>query len=187
MRERAHSTFARSSTERVKRPKLRELASRLGIVAEYVNQGGRDVHTSDTTREALLAVMGFDAPSEDAARGWLDELEHEERELILEPVRVVERDDPTANRVRVRLPEGVSTADVRLTVTEEAGQVWHARQNIRRSDSLELPTRLPYGYHRLDAEVRSPSREIYSPPCSRPFHRRRSGSSSSRDSPSRAR
>lgn len=159
MSERAHSTFAPSSTERVRRPKLRELAKRLGIVAEYVNQTGRNVPTSDTTREALLAVMGFDAPSEDAARGWLDELEHEERALILEPVRVVERDDPTANRVRVRLPEGVSAADVRLTLTEEAGQAWHVKKDIRRSGSLQLPTRLPYGYHRLDAEVHAPSGE----------------------------
>ena len=159
MSERAHSTVARSSTERVKRPKLRELATRLGIVSEYVNQAGRNVPTSDATREALLAVMGFDAPSEDAARGWLDELEHEERALILEPVRVVERDDPTANHVRVRLPSGVSAADVRLTLTEEAGQVWHVKKNIARSGTLELPTRLPYGYHRLEGEVRSASGE----------------------------
>src|SRR5687768_12809506 len=115
---------ARAGTERVKRPKLRELADKLGILSEYVNQTGQNIRTSDLTREALLAIMGFDTPSEDAARGWLDELEHEERELILKPVRVVERDDPTATHVRVRLPEGTPAAEVRLTVAEEAGPVW---------------------------------------------------------------
>lgn len=141
------------------RPRLHELANRLGIIPEYVDQQGRNVPTSDVTREALLAVMGFDAPTEDAAIGWLDALDHEEREQMLGPVRVVERDDPSANRVSIRLPDGVASADVRLTLTEESGQEWQVREHLRDSGSLELPTRLPYGYHRLAAELRSPSRQ----------------------------
>ncbi|MEX2153645.1 MAG: 4-alpha-glucanotransferase [Gemmatimonadaceae bacterium] len=136
------------------RPRLRELAERLGIISEYVDQTGRSVRrTSDGTRESLLAVMGFDTPTEDAARGWLSELDHEEREAVVAPVRVVQRDDPSANRVRVRLPDGIASADVELTLREESGHVWQARKHVRRAATLELPTPLPYGYHALTAQV----------------------------------
>jgi 4-alpha-glucanotransferase len=139
----------------VKRPRLNELADRLGIIPEYLDQTGRKIRrTSDGTREALLAIMGFDAPSEAAALGWLAELDHEEREAVLAPVRVVERDDPAARQVRVRLPPGVRTAEVVLTLTEEAGHVWNVRKAVRGSATLVLPTRAPYGYHRLSAILR---------------------------------
>jgi 4-alpha-glucanotransferase len=139
----------------VKRPKLRELAERVGILSDYVNLTGQTVRTSDATREALLAVMGFDAPTEDAARGWLDELEHEARQTIVEPVRVVEREDRSANRVRVQVPPGVAVADVDLTVTEETGQRWREKRTLRRSSYMTLPTRLPYGYHQVLVEMGS--------------------------------
>jgi 4-alpha-glucanotransferase len=138
------------------RPKLRELADRLGIVSEYLDQTGRSVRqTSDATREALLAIMGFETPTEDAALGWLAELDHEERDMILDPVRVVERDRPGVDRVPVQLPRGVPSADVQLTLTEESGHVWEARRNAGPRATLALPTRPPYGYHRLTATVRA--------------------------------
>ncbi len=80
--------------------------------------------------------MGFDAPSEDAARGWLDELDHEQRATILDPVRVVERDDRKATQVRLRVPPGAVNADVELTLSEEGGLVWHARAAARGSVTL---------------------------------------------------
>src|SRR4051812_17523351 len=60
---------------------VRELAERVGILAEYVDNRKRVVKTSRATREALLAAMGIDAPTEDSALGWLDELKHAEREF----------------------------------------------------------------------------------------------------------
>lgn len=127
---------------------------------EYVDMSGRTRRTSDATTRALLRGMGFDAPTADAARAWLDELAREERETILEPVRVVERDSPGAKRVRVRLPPRVSTAEVELTLTEERGHVWQVRtKDASRAGTLLLPTRPPYGYHRLVARVRSGARE----------------------------
>jgi 4-alpha-glucanotransferase len=134
---------------------LRELADRLGIVSEYLDQTGSQVRrTSDETRQAILSVMGFDTPTEDAARGWLDELDHEARTTIVDPVRVVERDDPGARIVRVQLPPGTATADVEVTLTEEAGHVWRASGRIRRRGTIALPTRVPYGYHRVGVVVR---------------------------------
>jgi 4-alpha-glucanotransferase len=140
----------------VSRTALRELADRVGIIPEYLDQTGREVRrTTDATREALLAIMGFDAPTADAARGWLDALDHEERESIIEPVRVVERDDPRARQVRVRLPDGIRNADVVLTLTEEQGHVWTVKATVRRGATLLLPTKVAYGYHRLEAHIAS--------------------------------
>lgn len=104
--------------------------------------------------------MGLDAPTEDAARGWLDELDHEERQQLIDPVRVVERDDPHPGRVQVRLPDGIPSGDVHLTLTEEAGQVWNVRARIRRQGVLQLPTRLPYGYHTATVSVAGHGREV---------------------------
>jgi 4-alpha-glucanotransferase len=143
-----------------RRPKLRELAERLGIVPEYVDQTGRGIRrASDATREALLAVMGFDAPTEDAAIGWLAELDHEERETILAAVRVVERDEADASRVHIRLPPQVASADVELTLDEESGRSWRVESHVRRAETMTLPTRPLYGYHTLKALVRSRGQE----------------------------
>ena len=140
--------------------RLRQLAERLGVIPEYLDQTGRQLrHTTDATREALLSVMGFDAPTEDAAAAWLDELDHEAAETILEPVRVTRRDDRSSRLVRVRLPPGVASADVQVTLTEETGHVWEVRKAVRRSATLELPTRVPYGYHRLTARIQSTAGE----------------------------
>lgn len=138
------------------RPRLRLLAERLGIISGYVDQSGRELRrATDATRELLLSVMGFDAPTEDAAAAWLDELDHESAEAVIEPVRVVRRDDPAARRVRVRAPAGARRARVELVLREENGQVWTVSQDIGRTAVLDLPTRLPYGYHRLTAHVES--------------------------------
>jgi len=144
------SSRARSTRAR---PKLRELAGRLGILPEYHDMQGRLQRTGDETRATLLTIMGFDAPDEDAARGWLAELDHEERQTILEPVRVVRRDDPSAHRIRVRVPDGARRASVEVTVTEEAGHAWRATGSGTRTVSLTLPSRLPLGYHRADVVV----------------------------------
>jgi 4-alpha-glucanotransferase len=144
------------STRSRARPQLRALAERLGIIASYVDQTGRITrHTSDATREALLSVMGFDAPTEDAARGWLAELDHQELETILEPVRVVERDSAQLEAVRIRVPEGVGTAAVTVVMQEETGPTWTVRAQARRLTTIRLPTRAPLGYHTITAEVRA--------------------------------
>ena len=148
--------MSRASRRRVSsRPKLRQLAERLGIVSEYLDQKGKRIQTRDETREKLLAVMGFDAPTEDAAAGWLAELDFEERGSIIDAVRVVKRDARDANRVRVRLPSGAGACEARLTLTEESGHVWNVRADLRRAGSIELPTRAPYGYHTVTIELRS--------------------------------
>src|SRR6185295_10349042 len=70
------------------RPRLRELARRLGFVEEYIDMVGQRVAASDDTCERILSVMGIDAPTEDAAAGWLAELDHEDATTLVQPVRV---------------------------------------------------------------------------------------------------
>lgn len=65
---------------RSRRPALRALAERAGILPSYrPSGGGAPRRTSDPTREALLAALGFAADSEAAASQSLRELEAEER------------------------------------------------------------------------------------------------------------
>jgi 4-alpha-glucanotransferase len=69
---------------------LRALAERLGILSSYVSQDGREIRsTSDETRVAILAAMGYDASIEELAREALDELTERDAERVAEPVRVV--------------------------------------------------------------------------------------------------
>jgi len=143
------------------RRNLRELSRRVGILDEYLDMSGtRVVRTSDHTRETLLSIMGMDAPTEDAARGWLAELEHETRSELIAPVRVVERDDEGARGVRVHLPPGVSSAHVEVTLTEEAGHTWRASARVDRAGIVTFPTRAPMGYHHVVAVATSGSREV---------------------------
>lgn len=139
---------------------LRRLADRLGILPAYVDMAGRERRASDDACRTLLAIMGFDAPTEDAARGWLAELDHEARETILEPVRVVERDAAAAGQIRVRVPPGVANGEVELTLTEETGHVWRvSAPAVHRGVTLRLPTHVPYGYHDLAVTLHSSGKE----------------------------
>ena len=92
--------------ERARPPALRELADRVGIVPEYLDQSGRETRvTSDETRVALLAAMGFDASDDAAARRALAHLDRRERDRLLAPVRVA-RGAAAGDAVPVRVPEG---------------------------------------------------------------------------------
>ncbi len=71
------------------RPLLRTLASRLGVTAGYTDVAGRRRHTSDTTREALVAALGWDGSSEEAASRSLRALGQEAAGRGAEP-----EDDP---------------------------------------------------------------------------------------------
>ncbi|HEU4584627.1 MAG TPA: 4-alpha-glucanotransferase [Gemmatimonadaceae bacterium] len=69
---------------------LRELAERLGVLSSYLSQDGSERRsTSDDTRSAILAAMGYDVPSEERARAVLAELEASGRERVADPVLVI--------------------------------------------------------------------------------------------------
>ncbi|HXT16757.1 MAG TPA: 4-alpha-glucanotransferase [Gemmatimonadaceae bacterium] len=131
---------------------LRELADRAGIIPEYVDQTGRETRVaSDETRRLLLAAMGLDASSDDAARETLAALDAEERDALIDPVRVVEIDGDDARRVRVRAPASrASSGPWRLEVVLENGERAVTEGPWRGDATIELSLpELPLGYHTL--------------------------------------
>ncbi|HEX2719177.1 MAG TPA: 4-alpha-glucanotransferase, partial [Gemmatimonadaceae bacterium] len=140
---------------------LRALADRLGIVAEYQDQTGKETRrTSDETRAALLAVMGIDARDDAAAARALRELEEEERRDAVAPVRVVvEQAGRAPATIAARRPAGASGAiEWTIELREEGGDVTRGEGRIDDAgDELEipLPRALARGYHTLRVSLRS--------------------------------
>ena len=142
-------------------PALRALADRLGIIAEYRDQTGREARTtSDETRVALLAAMKVDASSDEQAQRALDELLEAERAELLEPVRVLPLTDD-ATGIEIPLGAAVTSGVVEWTVElrEEGGRVHRAEGRATPAEDervrVSLRGRPELGYHQLRATVRT--------------------------------
>lgn len=141
---------------------IRALADHLGIIAEYVDQTGREQRaTTDRTRVALLAAMGYEASSEERADETLRELRYREREQVVPPVRVTS--DATAP-VMCALPRGwTSRVEWELELADEAGRVArHAGRGTPRRGRLtfDLGTATPLGYHTVRLTVSATGRQL---------------------------
>jgi len=86
------------------RPKLQALAQRCGIASGYEGAEGHWHITSDATREALLNAMGFDVRDEITAGIALQALEQTEKQLLLDPVCVIRKSNPSLGQLSLRLP-----------------------------------------------------------------------------------
>jgi len=143
---------------------LHDLALAAGILPSYYDVHGTLRHTSDETREALLAAMGHDVGSETLARRSLDALRAVERERLLEPVQVEVIGSDGAATLAVHLPDGIAHA-VRwqLEVQDESGETHRTEGEAPRGASwtlaLPLPA-LPLGYHQLRVAVQAPGMEL---------------------------
>lgn len=82
---------------------LHRLAARAGILDGYTNLDGRWVDTADPTRERLLAALGHDASSDEAAARALDEWAAREQAELVAPWRVARRDAPDAHALALHL------------------------------------------------------------------------------------
>ncbi|HEY7861467.1 MAG TPA: 4-alpha-glucanotransferase, partial [Gemmatimonadaceae bacterium] len=126
---------------------LRTLALRLGILAEYVDQTGRETRsTTDETRVAIIAAMGFDASTEERATAALATLDARDRARTLAPVRVIVHDSPF-------------TLPSRAELTLERGGIWR--------EGAELPI----GYHTLTIDHATQSLIVVPPHCAPPVRR----------------
>jgi 4-alpha-glucanotransferase len=139
------------------RSALRALAARLGITSSYVALDGRSRVTSDDTRVAMLATMGFDASEERTARRALVDLEREAGRRLLDPVRVVvrRRAHPV---IRLRgAGSGKAGVTWRVELLEEQGRQTVAegrrRPGADGSLSIPLPANPAMGYHQIRAWV----------------------------------
>lgn len=141
------------------RPLLRRLAERMGIESEYVDQTGRERRpTSDATRERLLAAMGHDAATEEAAASALAGLDRAATAEFLPPVRVITLAELAHATVRLRLPaEAAGRVAWLLTLeSEDGGTASSSGETDAAAGSLELPlpALLEPGYHLLGAAIR---------------------------------
>jgi 4-alpha-glucanotransferase len=152
----------RSSRGRARRA-LRALADRVGITAEYVDQTGKERHaTSDRTRVALLAAMGFDASSEAAADRTRRALRERENEQLLPAVRVT---TAAGAPIACVLPRGwPSRVEWELEVADEHGHVARqaGRATVRTGRRIEvaLDQSPELGYYTLRLTVRARARAI---------------------------
>jgi len=127
---------------------LRTLADRVGILPEYVDQTGRETRvTSDETRVAILAAMGFDASSESRAASALELLEARELSRAFPPARVIVHDSAFA------LPSP------RAVLTLERGGEWRPGRE------------LPLGYHTLAQGDETQTLIVVPPKCMAPVRR----------------
>lgn len=137
-----------------RRPALRALADRLGILPAYQAAGsGRRRVTSDATRVALLAALGIDAGDESAARHALEALEAEQQAQALDPVQLV----GAGRRARLRLRQpGAMPVRWELQVQEEDGPVHAAEGRWRRGAAGPRLPRLPPGVHEVRLVLHGP-------------------------------
>lgn len=140
------------------RPLLSVLAERVGILAEYVDQTGRERRvTSDRTRVLLLRAMGHEAETEADAADALARLERVERDRLLAPTRVVR--EAMLERVRVPLrlpPEASGRVAWLLSLESEDGGIAESSgegEGDSRSMEVPLPALPGQGYHLLRAAV----------------------------------
>ena len=135
------------------RPALRALAQRLGILDGYRNVDGRERQTSDETREALCAAMGFEAPDEASA---VRALERTERSRLVEPVLVWREWAEGRPELIVDLDAaGDDVRDYRIDVRLEDGRLESASGRLPErgaapTASLPLPVTPPHGYHHVE-------------------------------------
>jgi (1->4)-alpha-D-glucan 1-alpha-D-glucosylmutase len=140
---------------------MKLLAARYGIEDSFLDAHGIERATSPETRQALLAAMGVNADSEEAAVAALDEVDRSEWLRALPPVHVIQKTlplivpvtyDPQTDSVlwRLTLEDGshktgqaVFSSLALLGRRELDGQ-------LREQRALELDgVDIPMGYHRL--------------------------------------
>lgn len=140
---------------------LADLADAHGISTEFWDWKGQRIEVDDDTVVGLLAGLGVDAATEDAAAAALADHPLRAWRRALPPCTVI-RQGSAGVRVAVHVPAGTpASVSVRL---EEGGQVAarHVDNEVPDRDvdgtwtgegTFELPADLPNGYHRLHLDT----------------------------------
>jgi 4-alpha-glucanotransferase len=101
---------------------LEALATHLGILPSYLDQNGQQRVTSAETRRALLAAMGHDVGSDEAAAARLEELRDDARKELLDPVLVHERGRGRPS-IPVRAPRRGGAVRWKIEIRSERGRL----------------------------------------------------------------
>jgi len=149
------------------RPALYSLAKAAGILPEYVDIGGTRRFTSDRTRELLLAALGIDASTEEAAVRALGEWQRQSEAQVLDPVLVHREGGASECRLRARLPQKLrgSAIEYRLELLGENGEAHVAEGQTRAKGGrshigMDLPLTPAPGYHRVRLHLRGSAGEF---------------------------
>jgi (1->4)-alpha-D-glucan 1-alpha-D-glucosylmutase len=142
---------------------LRTLAERVGILPGYSAVDGRWHETPDTTREAILAAMGFAVGDAAAAVRALEELDAARSARLLAPASVVTVREPGAPHA----DDGALVAWV--PEARDASVSWSLRLELESGATREaagaaavgadgvlrvpVPAGTPHGYHRATLVV----------------------------------
>ena len=138
---------------------LAELATAFGIATEFWDWQGRHIEVGAATVTAVLAALGVDAGSPEAANAALENRRTEPWRRMLPPCVVLRRERGGSVDVHVRHGERV---DVWIELegggygpTLEQRENWNGPQTIDGAlvgeATYALPEGLPLGYHRLRA------------------------------------
>jgi 4-alpha-glucanotransferase len=150
------------------RDPIRRLGDLYGIEPGYTDFWGKRRRVPAATERALLEAIGVAVGSEREVADSLCEAEARPWRRMLAPVRVIA--PPEAPEVTFTLPARLGDATIDWTLAEETGRVHEDRltpddlpavasaevegESYRRW-RMELPSALPYGYHRLSMNARS--------------------------------
>jgi 4-alpha-glucanotransferase len=142
-------------------PHLERISARVGIFPDYFDQAGTKHRTTDDTRRAILAALGHDVSSEEAAAESLAKLEAEDRRALMPPVRVIEIGNLTRERFDVHAPASRARGPWRLDIETETGRQYSAEGAWSGDAQLELalPPDLPIGYHTVRLCLNDASQE----------------------------
>ena len=133
---------------------LEPLAQALGIATSYWDAEGRHCIPSPETLGAIAEALGHPVQGDGTAQAPFARREGGQPEPLLPPVLVV-REDQMPIRIEIRWPSQASAATARWRVIEEIGRVSEGEIAGERHGTLEVPYRLPVGYHRFEVEVAS--------------------------------
>ena len=141
------------------RPHLTALADHFGVLPGFNDISGEWNHTGDSTRLALLAAMGIDASTENAAAEALANEARAASAMLLPPARVIVADANHSPSVQLTAPgDHRSSAEWQVELREEGGRSHRVsgRSDVhetRRDMSVLLEVNPPPGYHRLHATL----------------------------------
>jgi len=138
---------------------LHQLAERVGILPEYLDQTGRQVrHTSNETRIAILGAMGFEAGTPARAREALEALDAAERDAPLGAVQVARHG--TVPRLELRAHQPGAELRWQGTLILEGGEQHrlegHGRADAHGVVQVSLGFHPPEGYHTVRLRLGGP-------------------------------
>ncbi len=155
---------------------LDRIADGLGVSCEYAHAGGHRVTVSSDTRRKLVAALGFQAESEKDLEESYAAFESSEWRRMLPHVAILRENDTPRIPLSVRQGDE-SIRHIAVRFTEEGGseRTWDVRgADMPRGEVreiagtsferrfLDLPQRLPIGYHRLSLLSEDGGEEIES-------------------------